>query len=63
MMFRKTAFTGKYIQDEGLLNELPQLVSLLDRSCPILTSRTGMDTLPSTHSRTQARTAELVKKA
>ena len=45
MMFRKAVFPGKYIQGEGALNELPQLVSLLGKKGQILTSRTGMDTI------------------
>jgi len=45
MMFRKAVFPGKYIQGEGALNELPQLVSLLGKKGLILTSRTGIETL------------------
>jgi glycerol dehydrogenase len=42
-MFLKAVFPGKYIQGEGALNELPQLVSLLGQNGLILTSHTGKD--------------------
>ncbi|MFA6562196.1 MAG: glycerol dehydrogenase [Verrucomicrobiia bacterium] len=44
-MYRKAVFPGKYIQGEGALNELPQLVTLLGKRGLILTSPTGMDTI------------------
>jgi glycerol dehydrogenase len=45
MMFRKAVFPGKYIQGEGALNELPQLVSLLGKKGLILASRSGIETI------------------
>jgi glycerol dehydrogenase len=42
-MFQKAVFPGKYIQGEGALNELPQLVSLLGQRGLILTSPAGRD--------------------
>ncbi|HOO40021.1 MAG TPA: glycerol dehydrogenase [Syntrophales bacterium] len=40
-MFFKTVFPGKYIQGEGALGALPELVSLLGENGLILTSHTG----------------------
>ncbi len=42
-MFLKAVFPGKYIQGEGALGELPQLVRLLGKKGLILTSPTGRE--------------------
>lgn len=42
-MFLKAVFPGKYIQGEGALSELPQLISLLGRKGLILASPSGME--------------------
>ncbi|MCX6899389.1 MAG: glycerol dehydrogenase [Verrucomicrobia bacterium] len=44
-MYQKAVFPGKYIQGEGALSELPQLVTLLGKKGLILTSPTGLDTI------------------
>lgn len=50
-MFLKAVFPGKYIQGEGALEELPQLISVFGKKGLVLASRTVKNRILADHSR------------